>query len=149
LATGIEVVTRELVNAGVIKSPKDACTFGYQLRSLLGVDYTAHIDQGAAPIVAQLFADFSHHGLPKLAALSSLESVGRLMLSPDSKDWPVLWLSMRARLLPLVLALLGQTKEAHAWLTKLRGDLNGRDQLPSPGIDHFAAWFATRFGQAA
>ena len=148
LATGIETVECELVAAGVKRPAKDACSFAYQLHTLLRCEYVAYTDQGPEPMVKRLIADIQRHGLPRLEHLSSLETVARLMLSAQPEDWPVTWASMRARLLPLVLALVGRTKEAHVWLARLRNDLSGRDQL-RPDIEHFAAWFVDRFGQAA
>ena len=148
LGAGIEAVERELIAAGVRGPGKDACSFGYQLHTLLDCEYVAYTDQGAGPIVSRLIADIRRHGMQRLERLSSLESIAALMLSADPKDWPVTWPSFRARLLPLVLALSGRAKEGHVWLARLRYDMRGHDQM-RPGIDHFAAWFAGRFGQAA
>ncbi|HEV8574751.1 MAG TPA: hypothetical protein VGR43_08590 [Dehalococcoidia bacterium] len=146
---GFEAVGRELAAAfGLKQTANEACDFGYHLDALLGCEYFAYVDQGAAPMVSRLLADIQRHCLPRLERLSSLETVATLMLSPEPGDWPVTWSSMRARLIPLVLALLGRTKEAHDWLGRLRADLNGHDQV-RPDIEHFSLWFVERFGQAA
>jgi hypothetical protein len=145
---GIHALEVELAAYQKREPAKDAFQFSYQLAHLLGSEYIAYTDEGPDPLVRRLAADFQRHGLPKLERLTSLESVAALMLSPDGKEWPVTWASMRARLLPLVLALLGRMKEAHDWLERLRNEIAGHDQL-RPDIDHFTIWYEARFGQAA
>ena len=148
VAAGIEAVERELAAAGLKGSARNGCSFSYQLHTLLECEYVASTDEGAEPMVNRLVADIRRHGLSRLERLSSLETVARLMLSAERKDWPVTFLSMRARLVPLVLALLGRTQEAHVHPARLRADVASNDQL-RPGIDKFATWFVGRFGQAA
>ena len=148
LQAGIEAVERELAAAGLKKWRNNSCTFSYQLAHILGCEYVAYVDQGAQPIVTGLVADIRRHGFPRLERLASLETVAKLMLSSDPKEWPVAWASLRARTLPVVLALLGRHEEARTWLNRLSADLAGQDQL-RPTIEQFSAWFASRFGQAA
>jgi hypothetical protein len=113
---------------------------------MLRCEYIASIQEGSAPIVARLAADMERHGLPCLEELSSLERLAESLALPTPHDWPILLgRSQRARLLPLVLALMGRTEDAIDCLGRLRQELAERGEL-QPDFDAFGAWLQRRCG---
>lgn len=143
-----EWLTKCQVECDMINSKyaKDNAHFGKKLTQLKGIPYYFFTVENKPKEIARiLFKDIEELGLPLLNEISDYNFVSELLLSDDPHEWIVDSRSQRARYLPLLMILLNRKHEAFKFLSLMRKDIEGKDQIV-PNFKHFEDWFMEKFG---
>lgn len=123
-----------------LKPPSGVCSVSERLSQCFQPPRT-YSDEDPPDLVIQ---DLLTTGMSRLDSLEDRETVVSMLKEESLKSWPVVSLSHRIRLLPLLLAVLGHREEASIWIQNFSSDPNLRDQL-LPSYKDFVQWFQKEF----